>query len=327
MPFAAALSVLDLTTVTLGILLTDRFGSGFFVLYYPALAVVAVVFTSRKMSFGATTVVALVYVWMSFFLEPRLDVEGKFEKVLFMRIVTMYALVVAVHLMTRIERIRRREAVRAAQAAEQALQTERIRISEEIHDGAAQSAHVISLGLEACRDLAEEGGQKLAQKIEALHLVAKQALWELRYPIHLGPLFEGKDLAEVLKTHVDAFTIITSVPTSLSLTGRVQSLPVTTSRRLFPAAHNALTNAYRHAEASEVRVTLAFENESVKLSVEDDGIGLPTSDLDSFAGHGLRNIRRMSEEVGGNVDVVSEKGKGTAVTLQVPISKPQGALV
>ncbi len=147
LPFAAALSALDLTTVTLGILLTSRFESGFFVLYYPALAVVAVVFTSRKVSFGVTTVVALIYVWMSFFLEPRLDIEGMLEKVLFIRIVTMYALVVVVNLITSFERDRRREAVKAAKAAEQALQVERIRISEEIHDGAAQSAHVLSLGL------------------------------------------------------------------------------------------------------------------------------------------------------------------------------------
>ena len=83
-------------------------------------------------------------------MEPGVDFEIKEEKVLFTRIVVMYAVVGAVNLVSRFERIRRREALER----EWELQRERIELSQNIHDTIAQSAYMIGLGLETAIELA-----------------------------------------------------------------------------------------------------------------------------------------------------------------------------
>ena len=115
-----ALSVMDLVLITGGIAITSRFGNQFFVLYYPALLALSVVFPSRRVSFTGVTLVALAYAAMSIWMEPGLDLDAQDEKHLAIRIITMYAVVGAAVLIAKIERERRREAVDAerVQAAE-----------------------------------------------------------------------------------------------------------------------------------------------------------------------------------------------------------------
>ena len=105
--WAFALSVLDVTMITAGIVISGSgFQNTFFVLYYPTLAMFAVVFTSFRLSFAWTTMVAVAYAAMSLLLEPGVEFDIKEEKVLFTRIAVMYAVVAAVNLVSRFERIR-----------------------------------------------------------------------------------------------------------------------------------------------------------------------------------------------------------------------------
>ena len=151
--WALALSTMDVLTATAGIVVSSSgFQNTFFVLYYPALAMFAVVFTSFRLSFAWVTMVAVVYAALSLVMEPGVEFEIKEEKVLFTRIAVMYAVVAAVNLVSRFERIRRREAVER----ERELQRERIELSQTIHDTIAQSAYMIGLGLETAIELADE---------------------------------------------------------------------------------------------------------------------------------------------------------------------------
>ena len=110
--WALALSVMDAAMITAGIAISSSgFQNTFFVLYYPALAMFAVVFTSFRLSFAWAAMVAVVYAVLSLALDPGVDYGIKEEKVLFTRIVVMFAVVAAVNLVSRFERIRRREAV------------------------------------------------------------------------------------------------------------------------------------------------------------------------------------------------------------------------
>jgi signal transduction histidine kinase len=254
------------------------------------------------------------------------------EKWLVVRTLTMIGIVAAGMLITGWERTRRREAVAAerqgaeenlqlqlrAQQAEREVQEERIRISQEIHDGAAQSAYVLSLGLERCSWLAEGRNDELAQKLKALCIQSRQAQWQFRYPVNLGPLFEGRTLGEVLRDHTRNFETITSIPTGFSETGSEAALPAVFKQKLFWVAHNALTNVYRHARASRSDVELAFTAEAMTLSVRDNGVGFPTADSEPSPGHGLRNIQRIAQELGGSSDIRSDPGKGTTVSITLP---------
>ena len=257
--WALALSVMDSVILTGGLWISGGFANTFFVLYYAILAMFAVVFTSFRLSFVGVTVVAVVYTTLSLTVEPGINFEMQEEKVLFMRIAVMYAVVAAVNLVSRFERFRRREAVER----ERELQRERIELSQTFHDTIAQSAYVIGLGVETAIELVKDENELdregLAAKLEATHALSKSTMWELRHPIGVGPIFEGRELGRVLRSHASAFATITSIQTEMVQTGEEPRLSTTTRRLLFSIAHNAMTNALRHSNATSVIISLSFE--------------------------------------------------------------------
>ena len=324
--WALALSVMDVAMITGGIAISSSgFQNNFFVLYYPALAMFAVVFTSFRLSFAWVTVVAVVYAALSLGMEPGVDYEVKEEKVLFTRIVVMFAVVAAVNLVSRFERTRRREAVER----ERELQQERIELSQTIHDTIAQSAYMIGLGLETAIELAssrnDEDRDELLAKLAATHSLSKSTMWELRHPIDIGPIFEGRELSRVLSSHASTFTTITSIPTELVQTGHEPELPIVTKGLLFSIAHNAMTNAFRHSRAGKVTIALNFEDGGLQMSVADDGIGLPAEYEER--GHGFRNMRSDAQRMGGRLETsAGTKGHGTVVSCTIPYDVHRGGV-
>ena len=316
--WALALSAMDVIAVTAGLAISGGFNNGFFVLYYPAIATFAVVFASFRLSFAWVTMVAILYAALSFLVDQTVDFDAKMEKVLFIRIVTMFAVVAAVNLIMRLERTRRREAVER----ERELQQERIELSQTIHDTIAQSAYMIGLGLETAIELAsaqnDENRDELLAKLSATHALSKSTMWELRHPIDVGPIFEGRELSRVLRSHASTFTTITSIPTDVDQSGREPELSTVTKRLLFSIAHNAMTNAYRHSNADKVRISLSFEAHRLQMSVEDDGVGLPADYQER--GHGFTRMRADAERMGGRLETsTGAAGRGTIVSCTIPL--------
>ena len=322
--WALALGVMDVTIITAGIVVAGTgFQNKFFVMYYPTLAMFAVMFTSFRLSLAWATMVAVMYAALSLMMGPGVDIAIKEEKVLFTRIVVMYAVVIAVNLVTRFERIRRREAVER----ERELQRERMELSQTIHDTVAQSAYMIGMGIETAKELADdregENRDDLLAKLSATHALSKSTMWELRHPIDMGPIFEGRELGRVLRSHASTFSTITSIPAELVQSGREPPLPTATRRLLFSIAHNAMTNAFRHADPSKVTLSLDFGDDGLRMSVSDDGAGLPEDFADR--GHGFRNMRTDAERLGGRLEAAAgESGRGTTVTCIIPYDTLQG---
>ena len=98
---------------------------------------------------------------------------------------------------------------------------------------------------------------------------------------------------------------------------REPPLSTITKSLLFAIAHNALTNVMRHAHAGRVLVDLDCTGELLRLSVSDDGIGLPP-DYET-RGHGFRNMRADAQRMGGRLEVKSGgTGGGTTVACVIP---------
>jgi len=322
--WALLLSVMDVLTVTAGLVISSsRFQNTFFVLYYPVLATFAAVFTSFRLSFLWVTIVSAGYAALSLLLEPGVNFGIKEEKVLFTRIVVMYAVVAAVNLISRFERIKRIEAVER----ERELQRERIETSQTIHDTVAQSAYLMGLGLETAMELANsrngENRDELLAKLSATHAISKATMWEIRHPIGAGLIFEGRELGRVLKSHASTFTAITSIPTDFDQSGREPELSAVSKSLLFSIAHNAMTNAYRHSGASRVRLSLGFEEEKLRMAVSDDGVGLP-ADYEQ-RGHGCSRMRTDAQRLGGRLEASAySTGRGTTVSCIIPLDATQG---
>ena len=120
----------------------------------------------------------------------------------------------------------------------------------------------------------------------------------------------------MLTAHAATFTTITSVPAELVQAGTEPSLSPATRGGLYSIAHNALTNALRHARASKVTIALDFQDRGLRMSLSDDGIGLPDDYADR--GHGFKNMHADAERIGGRLEVQSGgSGGGTTVTCVV----------
>lgn len=310
-----ALSVLDVIIITAGTAIGGGLNNNlFYLLYYPSLAWFAVFFGSFRLSMVWTTVVVVAYIIVCLAVASGLDLEAKEEKELFGRTIVMYAVAASVSLLSRAERIRREGAVKR----ERELHRERIELSQTIHDTTAQSVFMIGIGIDTALEMTEESRREMVSKLEATSALSKAAMWELRHPIDAGLIFEGRSLGRVLELHAASFETITSIPASVVQTGRERPLPSVTRSRLFSIAHNALTNALRHARASKVSVALDYQDKCLRMSVSDDGIGLP----DDYAerGHGFKYMHANAEQMNGRLHVTSGRpGRGTTVTCEIEI--------
>ena len=246
----------------------------------------------------------IVYSALSIVAGPGLDLDAKEERSLAYRVVALYAVSGAVSLITGFERDRRRRGLER----ERELQRQRIEISQSIHDTTAQWAYMIGLGVEGALELADESNDRQKEKLRQTAELSRSAMWELRHPIDGGQIFRGEELGEVLEAHAATFTVITSVPAEFVQHGREPPLSTITRSLLFSIAHNALTNVMRHAQAGRTLIELDCTCEQLRLSVSDDGVGLPP-DYET-RGHGFRNMRADAERMGGVLEVKSDKAGG-----------------
>jgi signal transduction histidine kinase len=136
----------------------------------------------------------------------------------------------------------------------------------------------------------------------------------------MGSIFEGRELGRTLGSHVAAFASVTSVAADLTQNGMEPPLSIEAKSVLFTIAHNALANAFRHAGAGRVLVVLDFGRDELRLSVSDDGVGLP--DDYEERGHGFAGMRTYAGRLGGRL-IVEPRGPagGASVSCVMPLAR------
>ena len=286
------LSAMDVALTTAYVASHQGFQAFAFLGYYPALCAVAMVFSSFRFVLAWVTATAVAYTLVSVLAGPGLDIGDGDDKELLARLAVMYLIPAFVALTVRLERTRRQ----AARARERQAHQERIDLSQSIHDTVAQTAYMIGLGIDGAIRLAGDANPRLVERLAATSELSKSAMWELRRPIDMGRLFEGQELGQVLRSHAATFAAITAVPTEMVQSGVEPPLAAEVRAGLLTIAHNALANAFRHAQAGRVEVKLDFEADAVRLSVSDDGVGLPGDYAER--GRGFGGMERDAKSVG-----------------------------
>ena len=87
------------------------------------------------------------------------------------------------------------------------------------------------------------------------------------------------------------------------------------AEHVLSVVNEALANIVRHAQASQVLITVSKQEDQFRLTIKDDGIGITES---VQAGYGLRNMRDRARMLGGEIEFTPAKGKGTCVSLEIP---------
>jgi PAS domain S-box-containing protein len=105
--------------------------------------------------------------------------------------------------------------------------------------------------------------------------------------------------------------------------GSIPPLPDNIQVLLYRSVRELFVNIVKHAQATSVRLSLSKEKNHIRIAVEDDGVGIKEPALRSAdgqrTGFGLFTIRQRLEQAGGRLEIQSPNGKGTLVTVQVPL--------
>jgi len=140
------------------------------------------------------------------------------------------------------------------------------------------------------------------------------------YILDLRPRqLQGESVLEGLARLVSEFRQNTKVEVSLAAPKEpLSDLPKMHAMTLFHICQEALANIAKHAKASKVTIDLWTTPDRVLLEVSDDGQGFELDKTSKTVGHGLANIQKRVQNVGGDVDITSANGEGTSILAWVP---------
>lgn len=193
------------------------------------------------------------------------------------------------------------------------LESERRLLAQELHDGVGQ---VLAAAIMAAESI-EEGRGHPTETAARLSRMLRDAVRDVRHLSHglrptmldeLGPDPAIREAVEQLST--DRCKI------SYEASGTVRRLPEPVETVVYRVAQEALTNAVRHSSATEIDVRLRFDLGRVRLTVTDNGIGLPA--ILQEQGLGITGMRERARLVAGALEISSPAGRGVRVSLAVP---------
>ena len=196
-----------------------------------------------------------------------------------------------------------------------AQEAERKRIARELHDETAQALTAILLGLKSFEVESPEATQQLAALVrDALASVRKLAV-DLRPAV-----LDDFGLIPALERLRDDLQLRTATHISVTADGVSTRLDPDIETALYRVAQEAVANAIRHGDAQTIRIQLDQTPADLYLTVTDDGRGF---DPDRVPAHhfGLIGMQERIALVHGHLTVDSTPGKGTTITVQVPLDR------
>jgi signal transduction histidine kinase len=211
---------------------------------------------------------------------------------------------------------------------ERALATaqERERLARDLHDSLGQVLGYLGLQAAAIRKLASDGRlDDVDKRLGRMAAIAGDAQSDVRRTIAELASSPGQDddFVASLRARLDASERDYGVQVSLAVAPSMEGTHVqsATASHLLRIMDEAITNAIRHGEAREARVSLARDDSLLSLSIEDDGVGFETSAVPALGDgrYGLRFMRERAAELGGELELTSVPGRGTRVMVRIPL--------
>ncbi|MBN1149426.1 MAG: GAF domain-containing protein [Anaerolineales bacterium] len=208
------------------------------------------------------------------------------------------------------------------QAELAAVVEERQRLARELHDSVTQLLYSQVLFSGAGLKVLRQGNQELAEEhLARIDQAALQALKEMRLLVYqLRPsdtLDEG--LVSALERRLESVERRTGIDARLALEG-VLDLDEGVEMALYRIAEEALNNTLKHAGARRVQIAIHSADGRLRLEVADDGCGFDLEEELGGGGMGLCNMRERAAALGGELQIISQPGKGTHIILELEVS-------
>lgn len=199
------------------------------------------------------------------------------------------------------------------QLSENAALQERNRIARDIHDNAGHSMTAVIMQTEAAKLLMDTNPAEAKSKIISANMQAKNALEQMRESVHL---LAGRNTSRTLKEELEEILAQTTDGTNINIRADIADAELVWAQRHFIAnsLKESLSNGIRHGGATAFYVELTCEGEQVRLTVSDNGKGLPQ---DFKEGFGIRGMRERAAAWGGSVVLESEPDEGCEIHITI----------
>ncbi|MGO9206092.1 MAG: ATP-binding protein [Candidatus Limnocylindrales bacterium] len=208
----------------------------------------------------------------------------------------------------------------AASEADRTAIAERARLARELHDGLAQDLWTTKLEFDRLVGSVgphdgsiEEQLGRVGRSLNAALLEARDSVAALRSGFDAGLSF-----ADELPRRLDAFADSTGYPVDLDQDARAARLPGVFAADALRIVDEALHNVQKHADATRIRVRVTVRDETLIVSVDDNGRGFNPSA--PHPGHGLIGMHERAAMLGGHLEIRSAPGDGTSVQLHLPVA-------
>lgn len=199
-----------------------------------------------------------------------------------------------------------------------ALNTERMRISKDVHDDIGSGLSKIAL-LSALANRKLKENELQSRDIDNISIISKQLVDNMHDLVWvLNPENTKLDnLVSRIREYCADYLDVSDVPYTLSFPDSVPSFSIhgVVQRNVFFTVKEALNNCMKYSKATYINISLSLQNDFLEVNVKDDGIGFAANEAQ---GNGLRNMKNRIEQIKGRFIVQSSIGSGTTITFIIP---------
>jgi signal transduction histidine kinase len=217
----------------------------------------------------------------------------------------------------------RNEQMRLSGMLINAQEDERARLASELHDDFSQRLAMLSLGLETAAEMVPEPPAEANRLLHELVNSASELgadLHTLSHRLHSSTL-EQLGLAEGVAAFCKEFTAQRGIQVVFSHKDVPRSVPPDISLCLFRIVQEGLRNVQKHSGAAHAQVRIETMDDTLHLSISDDGAGYDVNDGAGRQGLGLRSMQERVRLVGGRFEIHSKTRKGTRIDVWAPLTK------
>jgi len=199
------------------------------------------------------------------------------------------------------------------------------RLARDLHDGPAQTLAAIIMSIEFIQTLLQRKPDQAPQELQKLEQIATKALAQVRNALfELRPvILETQGLQAALESYVERLRTTEGMTIHLDARGLDERLPEKLEHICFAIVQEAVGNIKKHAEAKQVWIGVERRAKDLVVGVRDDGKGFDVTKVENQYAQrgslGLLNMKERAELVGGQLTIESTPGRGTLVSLIVPL--------
>ncbi len=214
-----------------------------------------------------------------------------------------------------------------AQKITRVQEEERKRIAYELHDDTAQYLSILKLEIDALMQSGQIQNPEVLDKLQFLEKDASRAFDDVRrYSHELRPgVLEHLGLQAAIEQVAEDINKLKQIPVEVNVEGIEPDISEEMKLGFFRIAQEALNNARKHARASKVSVNLAFQGNTVQMTVEDNGSGFDVrkvKDQNQFGFRGSMGVTSMQERaklIGASIKIESIPGRGTRIFVKAEV--------